>query len=564
MLTVHHAVQVASSWLPFVVRLQTQTDAKKTGDVMSKDIHPDRIGSAVTARQDFEKAQLRVSAMAPHHRVMVSYAVMPPNMPTPAIFTLLDIQNASNRFAPRQLIPSKTIQVNSGRDESTTDQPYYLVPDAREMLSEVSRDILSQEQGDGTIFQLINSMNSSAAFVGTTHLLVRTVTIQHHSGIHIAVLKVSEFARAHGQKPMKVSKSYMFPLTAFEQLRDDAWQPPWWHLVSDTIYRRTDSAARFVARQLDAFDVDDDRAGAFKSFEPFLSFDFAMQPAKTPAVGAADCDVDCAICREEAAEAVVPLICKFHRYHRECLTEWFQSRGPEKADCPVCRRKCIDESVARSMTFGLTDGEYHPDPRFDAYENWERSCADLDERVASNIGETFEVNKELLMEAWAKVIAGARLESSSSRPPSQQLADAPEMPTIEHGLVRGIDIIQRYTADHPDWCTFSLAAKHIYHEILRVLKETAEASDSLKYVWVNNGQCWCASVSKYLRPGQEVFLKTSISRMLMMARVRRCTKHTGWHFHGGREYRGDVPRPSAVQEGRHTEADDFSEDEDEL
>lgn len=82
----------------------------------------------------------------------------------------------------------------------------------------------------------------------------------------------------------------------------------------------------------------------------------------------------------------------------------------------------------------------------------------------------------------------------------------------------------------------SNAARLIDKHILLALMKAAMRSGFMKYL-EPSGQIPNPPFSLGLRDGQAVFLKVTISRMLMMTRLRKCKTHRSvWHKHGDRDF----------------------------
>lgn len=241
------------------------------------------------------------------------------------------------------------------------------------------------ELAAGIIHDLDGAMNRSQQFVGTTRLGLTTFssTDPAYEGVWILVHRVSTYFQKEGQPQVMAQSIFTFSLDRFEQLRASPRQPAWWHLLDDLLYRKTDMAARFVAQQLEEHGVFDTKADQWRT-PRMLDFGFAMQPASVSLPESPEVDFQCSICTgPEADQAVTLKVFQVHRYHKDCILNWFSSQGPEKADCPLCRAPVVPgEEQARAITLGLREGVYSNDSPFTPYENFERSRADLDERSA--------------------------------------------------------------------------------------------------------------------------------------------------------------------------------------
>jgi len=169
---------------------------------------------------------------------------------------------------------------------------------------------------------------------------------------------------------------------------------------------------------------EDTKAGQWKAQRPFR-FDCALTPVSPAA--ASDVEDGCTICGDTPPTDMVSLVCGQHRFCRHCVTEWFNANGLADAHCPLCRHKAVanPESV-RELIFGV----FHADPRYNASENFERSCAILDEQLADNSKASVEWSAETLFDAWDILVAGATLESAESSLFHCQAVKVPEFARI--------------------------------------------------------------------------------------------------------------------------------------
>jgi len=243
-----------------------------------------------------------------------------------------------------------------------------------------------------------------------------------------------------------------FSLTYFEPLRSRVRQPCWWHLLDDLFYRRTDVAAQHVAQHIaehgpntdSLFEIEDTKSDQWQAPQR-IDFDFAMQQAPALAEDCEEEDRDCIICRFEAQDAVVLNKCQHHRFCREHITEWLNHLGPEKARCALCQRNALSPEEVPDVQFGLLNGVYHADPRYSDFENFERSCADLDEHLAEN-AKTGEVDwpSEALAHAWELLVAGARLETADSCPLLAQPVRTPEFARLDREIGAALIDIENF------------------------------------------------------------------------------------------------------------------------
>lgn len=527
----HVGVAERGRVLLFQNQVRTNRIAASTMDLFSAQ----NDNSRANDREAFERGQMQVSAMEPHHIVYVSYPHTACIKQPEEKLILLDIHNAAERYAPKPLTASKTVEINSGRMGQIKLTPHYLNSSVEE-LTECWEKVVTVQQLGKTMDDLVQAVEYAEAFVGGTFLEVTTISTPKAEGTQVLVRRYSKFHKTHGQEPAINLMNYVFPLAHFEQLRGQGKVPSWWYILDDLLYRRTDQAAQFVGRQLEERNAPDTKAHQWRS-PRMIDFSLAVQAAPPGSDGTAEEELECGICSEVAEHAVTLPGCKMHRFDKACVTEWWNFQGPEKAHCPLCRRRVFeDDKQAHDLTFGLINGVYNIDFSFTPYEDFLRSCADLDERSAFNIEEPLNVDIPAMAKSWDLLMRGAALEPAVSRPHFLQPARMSEMSSVHHGLKKAFRLIDNCATTDPNKCTVKRAAAVIYKEIQRSLTDEASASSFMEYIRQEKISPYNI-VEQNLRSGQEVFLKVNVSRMLMMVRVRKCSEHgPGWHKHGLRDY----------------------------
>lgn len=217
----------------------------------------------------------------------------------------------------------------------------------------------------------------------------------------------------------------------------------------------------------------------------------------------------------------------------------------------MCRSKAVTDQDVPSLRFGLRDGVYYSDPRYSAYENFERGCSDLDTQLAEDAdGVEVDWSPEVLAQAWNLLVAGAKLEPPESRPLFQQPVHSIEFDLVNRRMRASLMAVARSKGEKRSiydacWSLFS----HV-HEVLQ--QEVTE-SELSRFTRPNHfrGQARLDNREDfhvYLRHDVEDFIHRTISRMLMMMQKRKCDQHgAGWHKHGGRDYYGDPSKCPEVQ-----------------
>ena len=147
----------------------------------------------------------------------------------------------------------------------------------------------------------------------------------------------------------------------------------------------------------------------------------------------------CVVCRDllggpDAPNPVALPCSPLHALCRDCLLTWCQSSRSEAA-CPICRARIFtDQQEVEDVVFGLKNGVYVYDSRFTAWENFERSCADLDRKLFENDRSKHVVSARVLLHAWKLMKRGALLEKQESTPYHLQPVRFPELAIAEDAL----------------------------------------------------------------------------------------------------------------------------------
>jgi hypothetical protein len=119
---------------------------------------------------------------------------------------------------------------------------------------------------------------------------------------------------------------------------------------------------------------------------------------------------------------------------KQCIFDWVDSKGFPWADCPKCRRKCFDDDQVHTFAYALNGREYDlakiGNRRFNRFETFERTCADLDQHQAGNNDrDKVLLNDEagqVIRSAWEIMLNDRLLETTSSTPHHLQMVLTPQ------------------------------------------------------------------------------------------------------------------------------------------
>ncbi|KAI7539749.1 hypothetical protein KC319_g7061, partial [Hortaea werneckii] len=203
---------------------------------------------------------------------------------------------------------------------------------------------------------------------------------------------------------------------------------------------------------------------------------------------------------------------------------------------------------------------------FTPYENFERTCADLDRNLAENNYTKITVDPDLMLRIWTHLLEGARLEDGTTSTPFHlQPARSPEI--ISAWEILSDDLLWLADDDtNREWSTASLFAELWLNQlrgfrdriVLAGGRTMREGKGEMMY-WVDARSPEVATnsrnIGQMLRPGTLEFVRRMLNRMLQFEHVRKCrtteeqgarrlqgetTGCVGLHAHGARMYVGAI------------------------
>ncbi|KAI6878237.1 hypothetical protein KC360_g8797 [Hortaea werneckii] len=527
-----------------------------------------------------------VSIFTPHHTTNIKYPsfsllAQTEDLTHSDIF-MLPVENASERFEPWPLVNDPAIAAHAFRCSHEETAIFSLNP-AR----------IGFESGPETIIHLANKWGATKTF---THNALRelgshmSALSMHQGGTNLSVLTYNNrgqdcvLIKRHtnlfvGQGRLTACPSVMY-ITTVEGLRSTklATHSAFMQNLQDVVFRRTDRAFLHVQHMLHCHQPQTsarihDVAHPWKAKRRpnYESFEFKIaEPIPLESIPADE--MSCNTCGNDldtAAYRPLQMKCCGNHICRHCYTNWADSKGPNHASCIYCRGRFFDDPTAESMTDGTVNGYYYPylppNHRFTPYENFERSCADLDRHLAENNPTTIVPDPDLLLRIWDHLLDGARLEDgSTSTPDHLQPARCPEIKTARRILREDVYWLA-LDEDDAEWSTDSLFAQ-LWRNQLRGFRDaivlaggrTVQEGQGELMHWVEARSPHFATdaqtVAQWLRPGTLEFVRRTLNRMLQFVHVRVCrraeemgagrlvedTPCAGLHGHGARMYVGTM------------------------
>ncbi|KAI7340443.1 hypothetical protein KC315_g678 [Hortaea werneckii] len=387
---------------------------------------------------------------------------------------------------------------------------------------------------------LLHDMKLATSGHGTTDLQI--VTFDEKDDVEgegktdlIRIRRETTFMMQDGVEE-RTCRQYDLTFNEFDNIE---CQEQWVQDLDDVMNGRSDYAVRAIEKVLEERGTEDLPAIPWlprRGIAYSTILDKISEPVKQ---GEPMTNGPCVSCAEDFDDNDRrPLAFKCDSRHilcKACILRWFESQGPQNACCPHCRTTIIQETeVLEFLKYGTTGKAYETDERYNKWENFERSCADLDLQHASLSHEVQKLDSRLVLHAWAILIRGARLEPSESTPQHMQPVQSPDWLHIEKAVRQSIGIL-----DGVELPTFHIMALLMW-ETYRILSRALMSSDLVKVLSEERVVRLIKAPSAEnigLMPGTHSFLRKSISRMLQWARIRSCEcADTKFHSHGIRGY----------------------------
>lgn len=482
----------------------------------------------------------------PRHITFVSYPDLSLVNRVSEKFALVSVHAAQSRYSPNDpLIDDPAVQAHA-EDKS----------DARRFCSVVKASIplqLDNAQISGSnhafdINRLAEDMINAARCNGKTSLSAVTHVLDtgwahDEDDVEIRVVRHTLFC-LRGSRSVR-ALTYNFTLNALDNLETVATDSTglWLKNLIDRIRRRTNMAFIRVQTTLALNGMQEVwEPGWLPSRQP--DYQQVLSPmmvkGEVPNDGEEN---DCRICWEtlEVGEVVqVPCAGPVkHRYHMSCLIKVCEAFGPEKSSCPLCRQLLIEKQADIDLLkYGCIGKEYVVDSKYSEWENWERSCADVDKHLAENIDELITVSRVLLKGVFAKMVEGALKEPAVSTATNLQLVRCAEFRLLELAVLTTSRAMER----------MQVQSRTLFNAIMNDLLDSATAAfktgglvPTLDHHELAEWAGAQHAVSVPLRPGYYSCAEKLVSRTLEFVRLRRrnCTYGgfgKGFHNHGGRAY----------------------------
>ncbi|KAK4554319.1 hypothetical protein LTR86_008527 [Recurvomyces mirabilis] len=506
-------------------------------------------------------------------------ATMPPQHPTPELPSFLQPHHLTHVYYP-------CITLLNVKKEF----PFFKKPHA--VAQSIVRAKKSGKKGlpgrrvDASFGQLLMDMAEVTNGVGET--MLKVMTYRDKGARHDASPKAAEGINAkvrivrrtiHITKRDDTIDSFSYYEGNLNELLGLNFPHQWLVDIQDLVTWRSDRAYKHILfrfrhdKALHGFGIGrliENNKKQFKSPRSVIYDQYL--PLVTTTANHSDIDPDdltCVICTDPfdaqpgGEHAPITLPCeqsgKSHVLGKSCLTKWCQSHGPTKAQCPHCRHSIFsDSAMIQSLKFGtsLTDPkEYFYDARYTAYENFERSCADLDKSLAAYDKTIVNLDDGAwpikLMEVFdyfmyppPKCTASTPYHLQPQRRPELKIFRQAIVQFLEHraDLSRPAQVIEENILRY---CVSAYQA-----EIITLGKKTKKlgmlavyrSKEDLDGLLTKDGHASEGDPDPFWVPmGLWEFVLKAVNRSLKFLVERRCggecsREEDGLHYHGGRLY----------------------------
>lgn len=504
-----------------------------------------------------ESTMAAISVFEPHHEIHVDYPCLELLDPESEELALASIENSSERYEPRNLIDDTAVMSHASRDNEAETEFHSLVKarlGTAQELESMRRSIheYDEDEDNNGINRL--GMDLITQYDGATMLEVVTyqtanletgTTQPSNDGVDMVRIRRTAHFKPDVKTAIRDTATYTTSLEDFGRI--DCSGRQWMTDINDLLSGHSDRAVQHVAVRSKAQLIPDSpvvwRPERRMKFEQVIG-----KISKTLDVGSLqEDDQSCVSCMSQYGdpdcEPLVLLCSALHMICRRCLLEWCHAHGPDSVTCPHCRYRLIrDEADIEWLKFGVWEKAYIYDHRYDQWENFERSCADLDKEHAENNTRDVTVSYPLLLRVWTSLVDGALLESARSTPLHLQPARTLEFITLKATLQSSFDTLHGVTL--PTNALYALLLHDIYQAFARAFLRAGLQAELTNEALSKLLDAPTAS-QLGLQDGFHEFVRRTLSRMLQFCHVRVCRCDSQeYHRHGLREYYNAPEKPA--------------------
>lgn len=493
---------------------------------------------------------MQALTLQPHHIIEVFYPALAQLKPSEQA-TIRVPRDVHQRYKPEPLVALPAVVHHAGRDNDGETSFFSIATATSPSINPISLTYSSSKFSVQT--RLTVDMALATILPGRTLLHVVLVTRSDDRGEVGHIVRIVRYTESYreGNRAFFNDKTYDFEFDAFCNFECGT---AWLSNVKDLIWRKSDRAVRHVQRLLERQGTQDPLDEKWMSprradLTPLV--EIIVRKINIEDLPEDEAAHTCPICwngygqvnphvPDRPACQPVTLACSGnHNVGFQCLKEWCGTRGLA-LDCPLDRTVLLTNNALAAQTYtdlqmGLCDGQYGHDDRYDDWENFERSCADLDMVLAEDCQEFFTIDNVVLRRAWDILISGAELESHSSTPHHLSPLHFPEFKMAKNEILRAL------ASSHGP----GVRVCDFFRDLIRFSYEgLLHGLDTESFKKIHNESDWNevfdnpSKAKAFPRlPGLDEFFRRMVSRMLMFAKHRACRLHSDeFHQHGLRLY----------------------------
>lgn len=481
----------------------------------------------------------------PYHKVQIEYPLLNLLEEAEEKAVLYKPENASQRYQPLPLVLDEEVFLNAGREKGgeSTFYTLYRANEEREMDEEgVYSGVLTVDVRELT------------KFVGVSYLMFVIFTTPRKGGLQVRVRLATVFREREGRE-RKEFRDYEMPLDEFLGLRNGEC---WWLDCLHLIAMKSDRATRHVQMKLYPSAVQ----GVRGALELYKSFRNSFRPCRTPdfevylknltrearkgsKIGKGSCKIcEKAFTTKEHGPAVAMLCCE-KPVAMTCLVGWCKEMVARSVlppfyptACPMCKKELFtDPRTLEHLKFGVVADSYSIDRRYSAWENFERSCADLDMQKAElEKRGRVKIDAELLADVWVRMVEFGKVPQHEELG-HLKLENCPEFAIYQAEFMKCVERLDGITAQ-------SLA--HLYTfldgRIYSEFRHRFQQAGLDRYVPPGARGSWIGKQlvqDTMFRDGFREYVGRLLNRtlrFLVLRRCEECERERQFHWHGGREY----------------------------
>ena len=442
-----------------------------------------------------------------------------PENPHAEHWVLSTVPDAKNRYEPLPLVLDADAARHNSRDSVEETRISTMSP-APKVLKDIFE--LDLEAIDPESDRLVRDMDTLQQYLGETEL--RAVAFENPLKEDEVFVRIQRFTslRRSGAPRIAQGRVYTMDLIDFYKIQHAS---SWAIQLKSLMLRLDDKAYRHV------------RARIALSRNPNVPVEDFL-PRRNCAPDASQYDPspsvegqECPICRLDLVQEKIDAVCtpcsKNHIFCKPCLIKWIDSVPHGMATCPMCRTNLLASATqTEDARFGLTNGVYRRLLIFNDFENFERACADLDHRLATEQAGTFVPDRRILANAWLEMEVGALLEPPTYAPYAMQPFCLPEYALFRDAIY---DFFAAGAGAEVSIATFARQALERAEQRMQaeIARHVPAALRPANDPWI------------VFRPGVKEFLARTINRVVQFQLRRQCAcGQARMHEHGGRDFWG--------------------------